>query len=307
MFIVFARVHPKSVLRETEQREAVLWQVSTSRRLAFLLSESSLFVFSHRLLMLTCGRTNMHQALREILDRIAPAARLTPGWVQLSHRALLAPAAQPVPHRTPEASLECMHMLLPKAYETVLGAPMRFPWYAFTAQLAPVQVQPSIAVYMHGLPQRVCDAYTDPAGAKVYVRHDLHCRLPPGFVPLDTHCFEPQGYSANGGTMQKNGYWTVHVTPQPNATYASLEAGAQAEQHEALLSTCLEHFCPRRACVVQQGVLVSELCSSPMPEYELVEHEFRLLLGDVPVCARWLALRADPVRIEATGAPSAPV
>ena len=266
-------------------------QVSTSRRQAFLLSESSLFVFPHRILMLTCGRTNMHKALAQILNQIAPAAHMKPCWVQLAHRALLAPAAQPTPHQTPEASLDCMRKLLPTTYETVLGVSMLFPWYAFTAQLAPVHVQPSIAVYMHGLPQRVCDAYTDPAGAKVYVRHDLHCRLPPFFVPLDTHCFEPQGYSANGGTMQRNGYWTVHVTPEPNATYASFEAGAQAEEHEALLRACLEHFCPRRACVVQQGVLVREVCSSPVPEYELVEHEFRLLLGDVPVCARWLARR----------------
>ncbi len=273
--------------------------MSTSRRLAFLLSESSLFVFPHRILMLTCGRTNMQKALAHMLKQIAPAADMKPCWVQLAHRALLAPAAQPVPHRTPEASLQCMRELLPTACETVLGVTMRFPWYAFTAQLAPAHVQPSIAVYMHGLPQRVCDAYTDPAGAKVYVRHDLHCRLPPGFVPLDTHCFEPQGYSANGGTMEKNGYWTVHVTPEPNATYASFEAGARAEQHEALLLACLEHFCPRRACVLQQGVLVSEVCSSPAPEYKLVEHEFRLLLGDVPVCARWLAQRADPVRIDA--------
>jgi S-adenosylmethionine decarboxylase len=274
-------------------------QVSTSRRLAFLLAESSLFVFPHRILMLTCGRTDMHKALAQILHHIAHAADMQPSWVQLSHRALLAPAAQPLPHQTPDASLRCMRTLLPTAHETVLGASMRFPWYAFTAQLARVQVPPGIAVYMHGLPQRVCAAYTDPGGSKVYVRHDLHCRLPPGFVPLDTHCFEPHGYSANGGTMQRNGYWTVHVTPEPNATYASFEAGVEAKQHEALLRACLEHFCPRRACVVQHGVLVSEVCNSPVPEYELVEHEFRLLVGDVAVCGRWLAQRADPVRIEA--------
>ena len=280
----------------------MLSQVATSRRLAFLLSESSLFVFPHRILMLTCGRTNMHEALAKILSHIAPAARVTPGWVQLSHRALLAPAAQPVPHQTPEASLKSMRTILPKAYETVLGLPMRLPWYAFTAQLARTHGQPSIAVYMHGLPQRVCDAYTDPAYTKVYLRHDLHCRLPPGFVPLDMHCYKPQGYSANGGTMQKNGYWTVHVTPEPNATYASFEAGAELRRHEALLCACLEHFCPRRACVVQQGVLASEVGSSPVPEYKLVVHEFRLLPGDVPVCARWLAQRADPVRIDASTA-----
>ena len=214
----------------------------------------------------------------------------------------VAPAAQPVPHQTPEASLKSMRKLLPNAYETVLGLSMRLPWYAFTAQLARTHGQPSIAVYMHGLPQRVCDAYTDPAGTKVYERHDLHCRLPPGFVPLDMHCFKPQGYSANGGTMHKNGYWTVHVTPEPDATYASFEAGAEFQQHEALLLACLEHFCPRRACVVQQGVLVSEVCRSPLPEYKLVEHEFRLLLGDAPVCARWLAPRADPVCIQTPAA-----
>ena len=249
--------------------------------------------------MLTCGRTNAHNALEEILRHIAPAARLSPCWVQLSHRALLAPAAQPVPHQTPAANLESMRKLLPDAFDTVLGSSMRFPLYVFTSNLARVHVKPSIAVYMHGLPPRVCDAYTDPDGGKVFVRHDLHCRLQPGFVPFDTHCFEPRGYSANGGTIEKNGYWTVHVTPEPNASYASFEAGVESSQHEALLRACLEHFCPRRACVLQHGVLVTEVCSSPVPEYELVEHDFRLLHGNVPVCARWLALHTKPVRIDA--------
>lgn len=274
-------------------------QVSTSKRLAFLLSESSLFVFPHRILMLTCGRTNIHNALEEILRHIAPAARLSPGWVQLSHRALVAPAAQPVPHQTPAANLAAMCKLLPGAHATVLGSSMRFPWYAFTAQLAGAHVQPSLAVYMHGLPARVCDAYVDPDIEKFFLRHDLHCRLTPGFVPLHTHCFEPSGYSANGATMQRTGYWTVHVTPEADSSYACFEAGVESPCHEALLRACLEHFCPSHACVVQHGALVTELCSSPVPEYELVEHDFRLLQGNVPVCARWLAQRADPMSLDA--------
>ena len=47
----------------------VLSKLSNEHCDAYVLSESSLFVFDHRVLMMTCGRTTLHDAVLAILER----------------------------------------------------------------------------------------------------------------------------------------------------------------------------------------------------------------------------------------------
>ncbi len=50
----------------------ILSRIEDDRCRAYVLSESSLFVFSHKLILITCGRTRLPAAVTTLLDRIPP-------------------------------------------------------------------------------------------------------------------------------------------------------------------------------------------------------------------------------------------
>ena len=51
----------------TEARASILSKMANEACIAYLLSESSLFVFSRRVVMITCGRTTLVSAVKEML------------------------------------------------------------------------------------------------------------------------------------------------------------------------------------------------------------------------------------------------
>ena len=64
---------------------------------AYVLSESSLFVYPNRLVLKTCGTTRLLAAVPGLLAAAA-GVRLAPCRVKYSRASFLFPAAQPAPH-----------------------------------------------------------------------------------------------------------------------------------------------------------------------------------------------------------------
>ena len=68
---------------------------------SYLLSESSLFVYSHKLVMKTCGTTTLLMAL-EPLIAITSALGMTIEWLAYTRKDFIFPQVQKVPHRDPQ-------------------------------------------------------------------------------------------------------------------------------------------------------------------------------------------------------------
>ena len=64
---------------------------------AYVLSESSLFVFADRLVLKTCGTTRLLDAVPMIIE-LAEGLNLTPARVKYSRASFLFPEKQPEPH-----------------------------------------------------------------------------------------------------------------------------------------------------------------------------------------------------------------
>jgi len=65
---------------------------------------------------------------------------------------------------------------------------------------------------------------------------------------IDDYLFEPLGYSMNG--LLGEGYFTIHITPQPECSFVSFETNIPLDDYTELINKVLECFRPSQFIVV---------------------------------------------------------
>ncbi|KAK9821936.1 hypothetical protein WJX81_005453 [Elliptochloris bilobata] len=201
---------------------------------AYVLSESSLFVFPDRLVLKTCGTTKLLDAVPELLG-LAAALDLQARRCKYSRASFLFPEHQPMPHGDFSAEVQQLRAslggnlgALGSAY--VLGDALNgLQWHVFVADVGPRAGLPALApVYT----LEICMTHLCPTKAANFVRG-------PDFVSaaattaasgigalllgaaVDDYVFEPCGYSMNA--VDGAAFTTIHVTPEEGFSYASVE------------------------------------------------------------------------------------
>lgn len=100
----------------------------------------------------------------------------------------------------------------------------------------------TVEIHMTGLnPERMKNFYHDPAhtasgiigGQWVDQQTGIDQLYPEAHI--DSFLFEPCGYSSNG--LWRDRYFTFHVTPEPECSYASFESNIPVEKSHANLET----------------------------------------------------------------------
>jgi len=218
----------------------VLSKIDNDHCDAFLLSESSLFVFDHKMIMITCGQTRLVDAVIELLDRV-PAQSVEFFIYERKNEVY--------PHRQPTSfydDVKELDAVLPgKAFRFGdedehhillfhLDRPYRSPHTDLTLE-----------ILMYGIDEAVRANFV--AGERreaVDVRERLGLgELVPDFR-IDDHSFEPNGYSLNG--IREDTYWTLHVTPEANGSYVSFETNLRSGDDLApVTDRLLDVFKPR--------------------------------------------------------------
>jgi len=211
---------------------------------SYLLSESSLFVWDDRILIITCGRTTPVMALPVILDYIS---RDQIACLFYERKNLNFPDDQPT-------GFEDDHIFLSNYFpgrSIMMGSALRDYLHVFYYTNAAVALPPdaSLQILMHDI---------DPTVARTFFHHNSNgaqqakilARLT-GLYPMmniDSHFFYPQGYSLNGILDTK--YYTVHVTPQPEASYASFESNLIDHDSPKVIADVVSIFKPKRYSLV---------------------------------------------------------
>ncbi|MBX9769423.1 MAG: hypothetical protein K2X47_19260 [Bdellovibrionales bacterium] len=212
----------------------ILSSVSNQDCDAYLLSESSLFVYDQRLLMITCGRTNLVAAVQEI------AKRLSFEDVDLL---VYERKSQHFPEYQPTNFFEDARLLK----RMLPGEAFRFgdddehhvflfhhsrKGFKATAQ------DSTLEILMYNL---------DPVAAGLFIEGPKHRRdlireesgvahILSGYQ-IDDFVFEPMGYSLNA--IRDRTYYTIHVTPEPQGSYVSFETNHWFET-EAERNQCIQ-------------------------------------------------------------------
>ena len=223
----------------------VLSQISNDHQTAYLLSESSLFVYEDHLTMITCGRTRLVNAVRRILERVPPDRIAMLAYERKNEH---------FPDRQPSSFYDDAQQLA----AWLGGQAHRFGdehdhhVHLFTTA-TPYEAHPgdtTLEILMHGLPEDRASRFIGckrPEGTTIAAERGFTAFLP-GFE-IDEHPFTPAGYSVNG--IRGADYWTVHVTPEALGSYVSFETNVDFRDNLCgLVHQVTEVFQPRSFDVV---------------------------------------------------------
>lgn len=218
---------------------------------AYLLSESSLFVWRDALLIKTCGRTALLCCLHDILDALTPIRELV--HVKYSRSVFLFPSAQPAPHTDFTSEVDYLDSLFANGQSFTLGPTGALCWHVYVAGVeATKDISPSREVVMFELPSNEMAPFYKNAATIDSLRHRVSLI---DWDVLDDFVFNPCGYSMNalrsrdGGTPE---YLSVHITPEPQHTFVSFDTNANIDC-DALLKEITKSFSPRKIALCAVG------------------------------------------------------
>ncbi|GMI06657.1 hypothetical protein TrLO_g599 [Triparma laevis f. longispina] len=256
----------------------ILSSISNTYLDAYVLSESSLFVYPYMLILKTCGTTTLLRILKRLLEMAAEIG-LVLDWVGYSRKNLMRPEEQLYPHTSWEQEMKYItdhkdftDRLCGNGY--TLGPVTGDHWFVWVADRTirneAVGTDRVINIMMFDIDPVVAekfyaDKYEDPNEEKKsplssssfssegLTRIQRISRemtksagienLVPG-ATIDPRAFEPCGYSMNA--ILYNSYATMHVTPERGSSYVSFESNQKLKGYGALISNVVRTFKPKR-------------------------------------------------------------
>jgi S-adenosylmethionine decarboxylase len=226
-------------------RAQILSRISTNRMDAYLLSESSLFVWEDRILMITCGKTTLARAVLEIVDIVGPESV---AFLFYEQKNFMFPKDQPSSF---EEDVALITGLFPGKYYKLGPANDDHVnvFYSSHTREKPEQ-DATFQVLMHTLDPRAMGIFCKeksptPSDADRQSGLDvLYNRK----MLMDGYLFSPCGYSVN--SIREEEYFTVHVTPQPFSSYVSFESNILENDYSHTLGRIVGIFKPGRFSAV---------------------------------------------------------
>ncbi len=228
---------------------------------AYLLSESSLFVYDRQVTMITCGRTRLIEAVMMLLDQIGVETvsmlvyeRKIEHFPALQHSSFLHDAQQlatQLDGRSLRFGVEHAH---------------RIDMFVATRDHVPNDSDVTIEVLMHGLdPQRAILFSNGPRADRTARSLGLDCLLGTP-AAIDEYAFEPAGYSLNAAS--DSSFYTVHVTPESQGSYASFETNWDFRPDpSSLVKSITQCFAPESFDVLSFVPGHTHVPLSPPPDY----------------------------------------
>lgn len=214
----------------------ILSQVSNTHLKAFLLSESSLFVWKHRLLLITCGETHLLQASL-FFQRKVKRSQITSLLFQ-RHQAHY-PERQKSSFQ--QDSLQLKKELKGDSHhwhENYCGDIFLFGNNQ--------QNNSTKNIFMlHDLGGNVFEELQSGKVDASRIASQLQLAVYfKGFI-IDQYSFEPNGYSLNAIDAER--YFTLHITPEKLSSYISFESNLEADKVSEFHQILIALFQPKRA------------------------------------------------------------
>lgn len=249
-------------------RCTILSSVSNQYLDAYVLSESSLFVYPYMLILKTCGTTTLLRCIALLID-FGQKVGLEIDWVGYSRKNFNYPGDQYFPHQSFFQELEYLysHRNLCERLDGngyTLGPVTSDHWFVFVAdhtirsKSMELDTDRVLNIMMFDIDEDVSrlfyyDNYDTKEGetkdeetariSKEQTAKSGITELCPGAI-IDPMAFEPCGYSMNAILFRS--YSTIHITPESGSSYVSFETNQKVKSYKSLISNVIRTFRPKR-------------------------------------------------------------
>ncbi|WP_417696736.1 S-adenosylmethionine decarboxylase [Psychromonas sp.] len=212
----------------------IISSINNTQLTAFLLSESSLFIWEDKLLLITCGNTQLVKAALFIQQQLSKEKIKT--LIFQRHQALK-PQLQPT-------NFQQDRILLEKQFNgQQLHWREDYQGDLFVFGEISTQTISTQGIYMlHGLRGEFAENLQSQHIDKTSILKKL--RLSEFFndFMIDHFSFKPKGYSLNAISQQD--YLTIHLTPEKLSTYLSIETSLSETQSAPFIAYLVTLFLP---------------------------------------------------------------
>lgn len=258
---------------------------------AYVLSESSLFVYNYMIVIKTCGTTTLLRCLAPLIE-LGRRLNLELDWVGYSRKNFNFPDDQCFPHGSFTQELEYLydHKRLCEKLDGngyTLGPITDDHWFVFVADqtirstpdldndrvlnIMMFDIDANVAelFYYNKYQAKTHDDETDAQSVRRISFEQTRAAgidaLCPGAL-FDPRAFEPCGYSMNA--ILYKSYYTMHITPEEGSSYASFETNQKLASYTSLINNVVRAFRPRKFVVTlmaDEGGL-KEIKGNPLVE-----------------------------------------
>eukprot|EP00581_Thalassiosira_minuscula_P007578 CAMPEP_0183703778 /NCGR_PEP_ID=MMETSP0737-20130205/1385_1 /TAXON_ID=385413 /ORGANISM="Thalassiosira miniscula, Strain CCMP1093" /LENGTH=494 /DNA_ID=CAMNT_0025930575 /DNA_START=393 /DNA_END=1877 /DNA_ORIENTATION=- len=270
-------------------RCTILSSVSNRYLDAYVLSESSLFVFPYMIILKTCGTTTLLRCVATLIE-IGRKIGLEIDWLGYNRKNFSFPGDQMFPHGSFHQEMEYLysHRGLCERLDGngyTLGPVTSDHWFVFVADhtkryaedndtdrvlnIMMFDIDEGVAqkFYYNQYQARISDDETEAEATRRISMEQTKLAGIDALVPgatIDPRAFEPCGYSMNA--ILFHSYSTMHITPEEGSSYASFETNQKLRNYTPLISNVVRAFRPKRfvmTLMADEGGLV-EMGKNPL-------------------------------------------
>jgi S-adenosylmethionine decarboxylase len=222
---------------------------------SFVLTESSLFVFSDRVILITCGTTTLLTSLPLVIELIKRYG-CEVEWASFMRKNYSYPWEQVGPHTSMKEEYDLLKGCLPLGKPFIFG-PIDSDHYFFFVyddiKRPCVENEIQISMTMYDFDDTVAkqffsEEFSSTSDLTQRIRDSTGLStLVDGWQIQDLQ-FAPCGYSINA--IQDGSYQTMHITPESHCSFASYETNSPLDNLTERLTAVLKVFMPKRFTVI---------------------------------------------------------
>jgi S-adenosylmethionine decarboxylase len=222
---------------------------------SYILSESSLFVYPLKIVLMTCGSTTILKAIDLILKLTNNKLMLIPSSIIYYRNKLMFEDKQLYPHQSIEQELDYLKNNCAiqqnncnKTYTNILGD-INSDYLLITQNTTENFINPNhsiLKIMMFDIDNEIAQLFYKCEAGSTKVEKLIRNILPKN-IKIDEYYFTPCGFSLNA--IIEEYYYTIHITPNSGCSYVSFETNYPIKNYQYVINNVINTFLGKKIII----------------------------------------------------------